>query len=373
MTNRLKEKIVKRIRIEGPVTFEAFMDMALYDPEFGYYMTGEARIGREGDFYTSSHLHPVFGEMIGRQIEEIWKVMGRPDGFSVVEVGPGEGHLCDDMLRYLGNREIFEAMKCIVVDVTSRSGKRKESGHYSFPGKVEIVDSMTGLSGVSGCVVSNELIDAFPVHLIQVKDGLKEVYVDYDKDTFREETGPLSTNDISEYFRQNSIELPEGYRTEVNLRARNWLREVESMLSEGLVLTIDYGYNGREYYSDDRNRGTVMCYYKHNFNENPYQHIGQQDITAHVNFSSLKKWGEEMGMSTVGFCRQGAFLMSLGIDEEIKRIADGSADYLFELARIKRLILPQGLGDSHKVLAQYKGANNPKLKGFSISNQVRFL
>jgi len=144
-------------------------------------------------------------------------------------------------------------------------------------------------------------------------------------------------------------------------------------LSEGFVLTIDYGYPAWDYYSEERNRGTLLCYYKHRVNEDPYQNIGQQDITAHVNFSSIKKWGEEFGFKTIGFCQQGTYLISLGIDEIIKELYENERDYLFEVAKIKRLIFPGTIGETHKVLIQYKGKENPTLKGFRMKNQVNKL
>ena len=171
----------------------------------------------------------------------------------------------------------------------------------------------------------------------------------------------------------SSAEIRKGYTTEVNLRIRDWLREISEVLERGFVLTIDYGYPAWDYYSEDRDRGTLLCYHKHQVIENPYLNIGEQDITAHVNYSAVKKWGEDFGIKTAGFCGQGVFMVSLGIDEDIKKIAEGPKDYVFEIARIKNLILPQGLGESHKVMVQYKGVEAPTLQGFSIRNQIKTL
>jgi SAM-dependent MidA family methyltransferase len=159
----------------------------------------------------------------------------------------------------------------------------------------------------------------------------------------------------------------------VNLRIRDWLQDIGAILEKGFVFTIDYGHPEEEYYSEDRNRGTLLCYYNHEFGEDPYKNIGDQDMTSHVNFSSVKRWGEETGLKTLGYCSQGTFLLAMGIDQEIAKLAATSDEYLFELGRIKKLFLPQGMGDSHKVLIQYKGEDLPKLQGFSIRNQLRFL
>jgi SAM-dependent MidA family methyltransferase len=147
---------------------------------------------------------------------------------------------------------------------------------------------------------------------------------------------------------------------------------VNDALSEGFVLTIDYGYPAWDYYSEERNRGTLLCYREHQVCEDPYQNIGDQDITAHVNFTSLKKWGEELGFRTLGFCPQGTYLISLGIDEVITELYGDSPDP-FDIARIRGLILPQGMGESHKVMILYKGKGNPALRGFDLRNQVRNL
>jgi SAM-dependent MidA family methyltransferase len=370
----LGRKIMELIRQKGPLTFEHFMEMALYDPEFGYYASGRSRIGREGDFFTSSHLHPVFGAMIGRQVEEMWRLMGMPDGFTIVEPGPGEGLICCDMLDYLKERECFNALRYFLVEPNPATKKRQQALLARFSGKVRWYPSLKDVGTVRGCVFSNELIDAFPVHLVLMEDRMQEIYVGVDgKGEFRELTGPLSTPALEYYFRGNVPTLAKGYRTEVNLRAREWLHSVSEKLLDGFIMTIDYGYSARDYFSDDRDRGTLMCYYGHRISEDPFKHIGEQDITAHVNFSDLGRWGEEIGLKTRGFTSQGAFLMSLGVHGEMERIASAGHDYSLELARIKRLVLPGGMGESHMVMVQYKGDGEPVLKGFSIRNSVRYL
>ncbi|MEW6107610.1 MAG: SAM-dependent methyltransferase [Nitrospirota bacterium] len=369
----LKEKIIRRIKEEGPITFEQFMGMALYDPEFGYYSASPVRIGREGDFYTTSHLHPVFGAMIGKQIEEMWEIMGRPHDFKVIEMGAGEGYLCRDMLEFLKDREFYDSLQYIIIEINQELLSNQKRILSGFSEKIRWCNSLTEMSYVVGCIFSNELLDAFPVHLIQMEEEMKEIYVVFDGKDLKEKSGTLSRHEISEYFKDIAVEFEEGYRTEVNLHLRGWLKDINMVLREGFIFTIDYGHSDREYFSEDRNRGTLMCYYKHQVNEDPYKNIGKQDITAHVNFSSVKKWGEEIGFRTIGYCSQGMFLLSLGLDAEIEKLASGSKDYLFEIARIKKIIMPQGMGESHKVLVQYKGNKCFKLKGFKMSDRVHTL
>lgn len=369
------------------------MDMALYDPEYGYYASRGQRIGRQGDFYTSSHLHPVFGAMIGRQIVEMWEIMGRPEEFTIVEMGAGEGYVCRDMLDYLqgerqkgrggeygadhremrARREFYHILQYVIVERNPLQRERQRDLLKEHGEKICWTSGLIDTGGITGCIFSNELLDAFPVHLVRMNGDLKEIYIDHDAQRFIEKSGPLSTEAIARYFHHAGIRLEAGHTTEINLRIRDWLSDIDAVLERGFIFTVDYGYPAEEYYSEDRNRGTLMCCNRHQLNENPYANIGEQDITAHVNFSSLKQWGEEKGIKTAGFCSQGTFLLAIGIDEEISMLAETSKDYLFELGRVKKLFLPQGLGESHKVMIQYKGNDFPKLRGFSIRNQMRLL
>lgn len=388
--NPLENRICQRIRKEGPITFRAYMEMALYEPGLGYYTSAHTEIGKAGDFYTSQHLHPAFGAMIARQLMEMWEIMNRPEVFHIIEPGAGAGLMCLDILTYLREKkDMFRSISYIIAEINPSVMQRQKTllSHYS--GKVTWVSSLEELPGIQGCIVSNELLDAFPVHLVEMHDGLKEIYITVtgeksspssvaDNEAGREnETpclqeikGPPSTAALYDYLREFSIQLPEGYRTEINLGIRDWLRQVNETLSGGFILTIDYGYPAWEYYSEERNRGTLLCYHRHQVNENPCRNTGQQDMTAHVNFSSVKKWGEDLGLKTLGFCQQGIYLISLGIDEIINELYSDSSDYLFEVAKIKKLIFPGTLGETHKVLIQYKGDGIPQLRGFMMKNQA---
>jgi SAM-dependent MidA family methyltransferase len=366
----LEQIIIDRIKRKGPITFETFMDMSLYYPCLGYYTSPESIIGRKGDFYTSSHLHSLFGTMIGKQLEEMWEVMGRPSVFHSVEVGSGAGYLCKDIYTYLQKSEIFHALQYIIVEQNPEMVENQRRLLSDFRTKVRWVKTVKDLPQIRGCIFSNELLDAFPVHLVEMHDELKEVYVGYTRNTFIELINKVSSLRLINYFNVYLANIPRGFRTEINLRIKNWLREIDNILSEGFILTIDYGYTAREHYDEERSRGTLLCYHRHQLNENPYINIGKQDITAHVNFSSLKKWGDELGLTTVGYCPQGTFLVALGIDELINELHRNSPDYSSEILKIKGLLLPQGMGESHKVMIQYKGVNSPCLKGFSLRNQL---
>ncbi|MBI5634597.1 MAG: SAM-dependent methyltransferase [Nitrospirae bacterium] len=358
------------------------MDMALYDPELGYYASQGQRIGRGGDFYTSSHLHAIFGAMVGKQIMEMWELMDSAEVFTIVEMGAGEGYVCKDMLDYLtraGSEDqgatghFFHSLQYFIVERNELQRQRQQERLNFYKEKITWISDIREAGTIRGCIFSNELLDAFPVHLLRMEDRLREVYVCHNGSGFSEQTGELSTDAIAGYFRDAGIELERGYTTELNLRIRDWLQNIDAVLEKGFVFTIDYGHPEEEYFSEDRNRGTLLCYCNHELGEDPYVNIGAQDITSHVNFSSVRRWGEEIGLKALGYCSQGSFLLAMGIDQEIARLAETSDDYLFELSRIKKLFLPQGMGESHKLLIQYKGSELPKLQGFSIRNQLRFL
>lgn len=394
----LEQSIIDRIKNEGPMTFETFMQMALYHPRQGYYSSPQTTIGSDGDFYTSPHLHPVFGAMIGRQLIEMWVIMGRPSSFHAVEIGAGVGYLSKDIFDYFlkpsddpsaaqDKSDFLNSLRYVIVEPYDHFQERQKKlldellkNPLSPPcpsvrkdHSISWVKSLHELNGIIGCIFSNELLDAFPVHIVEMDKVLKEVYVTYERDNFEEKLDDISTPELLRYINEQQIELPSGYRTEINLQIRKWLKDINKALSRGFLLTIDYGYTAREYYSDDRTKGTLLCYHKHLFNENPYQHIGEQDITAHVNYSSLKKWGEEFGLKTLGYCPQGTFLVAAGIDEVITALYSNSPDYFSEISKIKGLIVPQGMGESHSFMIQYKGEGLPELHGFSMKNNLKYL
>ena len=384
----LEQKIVNQIKTEGPISFEAFMAVALYDPEFGYYTRSSATIGRAGDFYTSPHLHMIFGMMIGRQLEEMWEVMGRPERFQVVEIGAGMGHLAKDILDYIVTKELSGHMDYSIVELNPAVREQQQSLLRRHAGKIRWSSGLCDVGTVAGCLLSNELLDALPVHLVVMRDELMEVFVSLPEardnshdDTFVEVERPCNSV-IAAYLKDFSIDFPRGYKTEINLKIKDWLTVVSEKLQRGFVLTIDYGYSSAEYYSEQRSAGALLCYYKHQVNEDPYQHIGEQDITAHVNFSSVKQWGEELGLRTEGYCPQGTYLVSLGIDQAITELYGNSPDSFpapkdsgffgdpFEMAQIKGLIFPQGMGASHQVMVQSKGIDEVTLLGFALRNHA---
>lgn len=374
----LKDIIKNVIRSQGPITFERFMDMALYYPGKGYYAASRHRIGRAGDFYTSPHLHEMFGSILARQIEECWKLLGHPRDFTVVEQGAGRGYLALDLLNYLKGRDCYDCIRYFIIEFSQQEQEFQKNLLHQHAEKVNWADGLDEIGHFWGCYLSNELVDALPVHVVRMESELEEVYVDLDSDDFAESFGPPSTPEIAAYLDLHEIALGSGYRTEINLKVRPWISTISEYLDEGFVITIDYGYDARDYYREERDRGTLLCYFRHQIRENPYDNVGEQDITAHVNFSDIMKKGQDAGLQTLGYCAQGTYLVSMGLDEIIiekynPEVIEPDENYQFEMAKIKGLITPGGMGESHKVMIQYKGKKKFSLRGFAIRNRLHVL
>ncbi len=343
----LFELIINKIQQNGPISFHDFMEMALYHPKGGYYTSEADKIGKGGDYYTSPNLTPVFGEMIGRQLEEMRHILGEKE-FTIVEIGAGTGLLSMDILEYLKKKELYHDSDYCIIEKSPVMQKKQEE---RLGEKVRWCSSIHELSGIVGCVFSNELVDAFPVHQVVMEEELMEVFVDY-KDGFFEVLKPASFK-LKDYFTELGVALPPGYRTEINLDAVRWIQEIGSSLKRGFILTIDYGYPSLELYQDYRSRGTLMCYYRHTAADNPYEHIGEQDITSHVNFSALIRWGNCAGLELCGFTDQAHFLLGLGIEDYMRKLQeDDPKNYFKKMLQIKTLIME--MGGVFKVLIQKK-------------------
>ena len=365
--------IVLEIQSLGPIPFARFMELALYHPQFGYYMrapegTGE-RIGWQGDYYTSSDVHPILGQALARQAEQIDRLLGQPDPFTVVEMGPGKGLLAKHFLSACRScsPSFQQRLRYILID---RSPAMRATQRYNLsewltkPGVLAWEDRLDDLdqSGITGLLFSNELLDAFPIHRIQMtSEGPLEIHVDYHNGQFVECLKPLSTAPLAEHLRRLNCDWPEGYRTEVNLQALEWMKQVARSLNRGVVLTIDYGHTAHDLYRPERKTGTFLCYSRHSTNETPYLHVGTQDMTAHVDFSSLATVGESQGLHVTGFTNQLSFLMGLGVEAMIAELQPESPEFQAAI----QLLKPNGMGSTFKMLAQHKGIACPTLDGLT--------
>lgn len=365
--------IASEIAASGAIPFVRFMELALYHPQFGYYMRApeqpSERIGWRGDFYTSSDVHPILGRALAKQAEQMYRLLGQPHSFTIVEMGPGKGLLAKHILTTCGHRyrSFFQHLRYVLVDRSPamRELQRKNLAPWlDRAGLLTWVDDLATVAphSLTGLFFSNELVDSFPVHRVQVTaNGIEELWVDRRDGRFVECLMPLSSDTLAHRLRPVSADWPEGYRTEINLRASEWMKQVAQHLNRGFVLTIDYGHTAQDLYRSDRKHGTFLCYFRQSMNEEPFLRVGEQDMTAHVDFSSLAVTGEGHKLQTTGFTNQMSFLMGLGIEQMIAELEQDSPQFKAAI----HLLRPSGMGTTFKVLVQHKGIVNPELDGLT--------
>lgn len=359
------------------MTVAAFMDLALYDSQVGYYARAVRRTGRAGDFFTSVDVGPLFGELLEVQIAEMFEVLEtshfRLQTLDLVEAGAADGRLAADILRAAKRRDpsFYQRIQLHLVET---------SGHARAAHRATLGDAADRLASSSpelpasfeGVLIANELLDAMPVHqLVMRDDGLHEVYVSGESPTLRIVEGPPSTSELAAYLDRLGITLEPGWRVEINLRAVDWMREAARRLRRGFIVVIDYGHDAHDLYSATHAGGTLTTFAAHRAagpEQAPHepswlQHPGEQDITAHVDFTSVRAAAEAEGMATIGWLDQTYFLLGL-----LPSIAD--ADSALRNPQLKTLMLPGGLGSTHKVLILGKGVGAPALKGCSFKIRV---
>ena len=371
----LREILAARIRSRERISFAEFMDLVLYHPRHGYYNSLREIIGPEGDYYTSPGIHPVFGKLLARQLRQMWEILGRPSPFFLIEPGAGKGLLCFDILSHSRDfsPEFFESLRYFLGDQSPAMRKKQETLLSGFLPRVEWMDGRDLFKTeekYTGCVLSNELLDSFPVHVVQQSEGrLREVFVTLKDDSFSETLGDPSCSAFPEYLRLYGAPLEEGQRAEINLQALEWLEKVNRILERGFILTIDYGFEADALYAPSRRDGTLLAYFRHAAFSDPYQHLGLQDLTAHVNFTALIRRGEELGLKKIGFTDQYRFLLALGLLQEMEDLEKKSAlyppaEFLKSKLAMKHFLIPGGMGTLFKVLAQGKAIGQTKLIGF---------
>jgi SAM-dependent MidA family methyltransferase len=443
-------RIADLIRERGPITVAAFMDLALYSPEFGYYARAAQRSGRAGDFFTSVDVGPLFGQLLAVQIAEMARLLGVTTGptdrprqtssarpavppFDLVESGAGNGRLSADILTALAtdDPQVYAAVRLHLVEVSAEARSAQQQTLAAHGERLAF--SSSSVPDFEGVLIANELLDAMPVHQVVMREeGLREIYVDVDRTAepavaeLATREGPLSTPALAEYLAQLGLTLPPGWRTEINLRAVEWIREVARRLRRGFLILIDYGHESRELHSATHSAGTLTTYSRHRSAEGAGPSLrppwlyrpGEQDITAHVDFSSVRRAAEEEGCVTLGFLDQTYFVMGIlealpssrfgrldeprgsshqpavsgggvppdGVDyrrgSDASNAEDRSAEsrevslpgLLNDLSfknrlALKTLIMPGGLGSTMKVLVLGKGVGTPALA--CCSSRVR--
>ncbi|EKD72325.1 MAG: hypothetical protein ACD_45C00703G0010 [uncultured bacterium] len=373
------EKIAKVIREEmmlagGHLSFARFMELALYAPGLGYYSAGMQKFGRQGDYVTAPEISPLFAKCIAKQCQQILTAIGSGD---IIEFGAGSGLFAKDLLLELEQRSSLPT-HYFILEVSAELRARQlhlfntECPHLLT--RIQWLDTLPTFS-INGIIFANEVLDAMPIHCFQRMDNtIKERCVSWQQDHFSWCVQPFSPETRTHLETQlQEFDLPNGYQSEINLMLSAWITSIAEILRQGTLLLIDYGYGRREYYHPERHHGTLMCFYQHYKHANPLIFPGLQDITAHVDFTSIAESATLAGLSLAGFTTQAAFLLALGLLELDNHAAQLSSIKKYQRNQdIKILTTPAQMGEIIKVIAFNKNLDIPLL-GFSLHDRRRNL
>ena len=347
----LLDRIRDEIHATGPMPFARFMELALYAPGGGYYRGASSRPGREGDFLTAPELHPIFGQTLAQGIEEIWRRLGEPAPFVVREIGAGTGALAVAMLDGLpdAGSPLLDAIVYEPVEVDARRlesfASRLEAAGHGARHRTPSSDPIVGV------ILANEVLDALPVHRVRRRaEELREVAVDVDPDGGLVEVEiPPSTPRVATYLADAGIELVDGQTAELALGLEAWIAAIAADLERGVLLLIDYGAPAETLYDPVRRRdGTLRAYVRHQVHDDPYRHVGRQDLTAHVDVTAVERAAHAAGLTTIGITTQAEALMGLGIEAHLQAIQADPAttfeDYALVRSALMRLLDPAAMG-----------------------------
>ena len=363
----LRQRIEQEIRRRGPIPFSRYMEFCLYDPAEGYYSRKREKFGKAGDFYTSSDVHAVVGRRLARQFDERWRALGSPERLTVVEFGPGRGLFARDVLDWSAKTfpDLLSALRYVLVEssATLRERLAETLKTHVQSGKAVIVAELGDIGREPAVVFANEFFDALPVEVITSKGSLRVATA---AGRFVEQFAPLSAAE-SDYLDRFSVHPDDSERVEAPLAAQEWMERIGRAVPRGFVIAIDYGYT-REEQLAGRHRGTLMTYRQHTASDDPYAAPGEQDITAHVNFTALHAAGEAAGLDFLALLTQSQFLIGIG---EQTQFADAFVDCRSpqEQAKValqlKHLVTPAGMGETFHVLVMSKGVAREKAAALS--------
>lgn len=381
--NQLRRKIEREIAEQGPIPFSRYMELCLYDPEFGYYSRNAAQFGKAGDFYTSSDVHAVFGRLLARQFDEMWRLLGSPDPIVIRELGPGRGLFAQDVVDWSEKKfpEFFRALRYRLVERSPALRARVEQAlrKHIESGKVAVTPyevlngspELASLNNLATIVFANEFFDALPVEVIDARGSLR---IESRDGRFVESWISPSPEEL-EFLDRYSVHPEDGERVEASLHSQaemSWACDFE----RGFVVVVDYGYT-REEQLAGRHRGTLKAIRQHSVSANPYEAPGEQDITADVNFTALAAAAAQCGFQTQRLLTQSQFLLGIG---EANQFADAFEQCRLPQERakvalqLKHLVTPAGMGESFHVLLASKGINAEKassLAGLSFAKTIR--
>ena len=377
----LREIVVGRIRDKGPLPFAEYMELALYHPGLGYYARADRRSGRAGDFFTSVDSGTVFGALLARQFAEMWRLAGAGGrgARALVEAGAGSGRLARDVLDHLAAAcpDLYRTLRLTLVERSPAARAAQAATLEEHAAR--LAAAATELpAGVRGVVFANELLDALPVHpIVMTADGVREVYVDRDRDRLVERLGPASAA-VRAHVARFGIRLEPGWRAEVSPAAVAWVAQAARRLTRGFLVLIDYGHEARELYSLTHARGTLACYRRHrvavggqNGAAAPWlEEPGGADITAHVDLTAIRAAAEQAGLQTLAVLDQTYFLLALAALDGEPAARPADLGTLQQRLALKTLLVPGGLGSTHKVLIFGRNVGTPRLQGCAFSRRA---
>jgi SAM-dependent MidA family methyltransferase len=358
----------------GSIGFARFMEMALYTPGLGYYCTGSQKLGKSGDFLTAPEISPLFARCIARQCQQVLELLGHGD---ILEIGAGSGKFACDLLAELESLDCLPEHYFILeisADLRARQQRLLEATQPHLFRRVIWLNDFP-LQKINGVILANEVMDALPVTCFSIQNNtVKERRVKFSKNSFRWDNSADAPEELAQQVDiiKEKEALSDGYLSEINLLLPAWIRAVANSLNQGLVLLIDYGYARSEFYHPDRSRGTLMCHYQHHRHEDPFQLLGLQDITAHVDFTSVAENAVDAELRVSGFTTQASFLLSCGLldlaeDNDLSPRAEFQQNQA-----IKIFTLPSQMGELVKVIGLTRGLDE-KLLGFQMQDRRKDL
>jgi len=369
-SNKLIELIRQDIEAQdGWITFARYMELALYAPGLGYYTAGAHKLGEAGDFITAPELSPLFGRTLAHQVAEIM-AYSQPH---ILELGAGSGKLAADMLEELeqmGQLPVSYSIIEVSADLLVRQQSLLKERLPHLVDRVSWLDTLP--ERFSGAIIGNEVLDALPTHLVHWRDSeISERGVAYSDKGFIWQEREIKDNNLLHTARK--ITVTDDYISEICLSSRGLISSLAQVLKQGAILLIDYGFGSREYFHPQRNRGTLMCHYRHHAHDDPFFLPGLQDITAHVNFTDIAESGIDAGLELKGYTTQAFFLLNCGITEMLEEPSpENIRDYLPKSGQLQKLTSPAEMGELFKVIALGKNMDDP-LRGFARGDLTRTL
>lgn len=365
-------RVVDEIERAGPLPFDRYMSLALYEPGLGYYVNGLHKFGSAGDFVTAPEQGGLFAAALARQCAEVAAEIG--GSWTLLELGAGSGVLARDLLLELPS----PPAEYLILEPSAPLREVQRETLAGLPVELEKrvrwIDTPPDRP-FEGVMVANEVIDALPVARFEIgEDGPLEHCVDFDGARLRwsrQAPRPRLDRALSELRQQLPADLPTGYVSEIAVDLPSWLETVTTPLSRGLALFIDYGYPRDEYYHADRSEGTLVCHYRHRAHFDPFVWPGLTDLSAFVDFTAVADAGFESGLEVAGFTTQAGFLLALGAHEAVEA-ADDDAERLRLSGELKRLTLPGEMGEKFKVIGLTRGCDT-RLSGFELMSQLHRL